>query len=421
MTKTEVYEEEAKDQFINEPAIMKLLIVVNKLLTGFDAPSCTYLYIDKEMHDHGLFQAICRVNRLDGDDKEFGYIIDYKDLFKSVENAVAVYTSELDYDDFNAEYCDILLQDKLSFGKERLDDALDALELICEDVEPPRGDLEYIHYFCGNTEVPEDLKATEVLRNSLYKAIVAFIRAYSNVADVLYDVGYSESQIEHIKSRLDYYLKLREIIRHASGETIDLKAYESDMRHLIDNYIEASDSVIISPFGETPLIDIIVKTGIAATISGLPSNISRNKGAVAESIENNVRKRIFKDHLLDPMYFEEMSKLLDEIIKQRKQGSIGYQEYLKKIEELARNVSAGKYANTPTSLDTPAKVALWNNLEKNEDMAITVDNAIKESRSDDWRGSQAKENLIKTAMYKIINDVDEVERIFSIIKLQQEY
>ncbi|MDX8407206.1 MAG: HsdR family type I site-specific deoxyribonuclease, partial [Mariprofundaceae bacterium] len=97
MTKTETYEEQAKALFIHEPANMKLLIVVDKLLTGFDAPPCTYLYIDKSMQDHGLFQAICRTNRLDGDDKDYGYIIDYKDLFKKVEHAIAVYTSELDH------------------------------------------------------------------------------------------------------------------------------------------------------------------------------------------------------------------------------------------------------------------------------------------------------------------------------------
>ena len=85
MTKTEVYEERAKQLFKKEPATMKLLIVVDKLLTGFDAPSCTYLYIDKSMQDHGLFQAICRTNRLDGEDKEFGYIVDYMDLFKKVQ------------------------------------------------------------------------------------------------------------------------------------------------------------------------------------------------------------------------------------------------------------------------------------------------------------------------------------------------
>jgi hypothetical protein len=70
MTRTETYEEQAKALFTSEPANMKLLVVVDKLLTGFDAPPCTYLYIDKSMQDHGLFQAICRTNRLDGEDKD---------------------------------------------------------------------------------------------------------------------------------------------------------------------------------------------------------------------------------------------------------------------------------------------------------------------------------------------------------------
>ncbi len=91
--KAEQFEKDAKKKFIDEPGQMKLLIVVDKLLTGFDAPSATYLYIDKEMRDHGLFQAICRVNRLDGDDKDYGYVIDYKDLFKSLEGAVKDYTN----------------------------------------------------------------------------------------------------------------------------------------------------------------------------------------------------------------------------------------------------------------------------------------------------------------------------------------
>jgi type I restriction enzyme R subunit len=115
MTRTETYEEWAKDLFIKEPAHMKLLIVVDKLLTGFDAPPCTYLYIDKCMQDHGLFQAICRTNRLDGEDKDFGYVVDYKDLFKKVENAIAVYTSELD-DSTGGADPEVLVQDRLKKG-----------------------------------------------------------------------------------------------------------------------------------------------------------------------------------------------------------------------------------------------------------------------------------------------------------------
>ncbi len=184
MTKTETYEERAKELFTKEPANMKLLVVVDKLLTGFDAPPCTYLYIDKSMQDHGLFQAICRTNRLDGEDKDFGYIVDYKDLFKKVENAIAVYTSELDHSAGGADP-EVLLQDRLTKGKERLDNALEALALLCEPVEPPKGELEHIHYFCGNTEIPSDLEEREPQRAALYKATVALVRAYANIADEL--------------------------------------------------------------------------------------------------------------------------------------------------------------------------------------------------------------------------------------------
>jgi type I restriction enzyme R subunit len=182
MTKTETYEESAKSQFIKEPANMKMLVVVDKLLTGFDAPPCTYLYIDKSMQDHGLFQAICRTNRLDGEDKDFGHIVDYKDLFKKVENAIAVYSSELDHSAGGVEP-EVFVQDRLKKGRERLENALESLALLCEPVEPPKGELEHIHYFCGNTEIPSDLQEREPQRAALYKATVALVRAYANIAD----------------------------------------------------------------------------------------------------------------------------------------------------------------------------------------------------------------------------------------------
>jgi type I restriction enzyme, R subunit len=223
--KTETYEDLAKDRFLKLPAEMRLLIVVDKLLTGFDAPKCTYLYIDKSMQDHGLFQAICRVNRLDSEDKEFGYIVDYKDLFKKVENAVAVYTSELDYDQFQKEDCDILLKDRLKNARERLDTTLEALELLCEPVPAPRSMLEYQHYFCGNTEIPEELKEREVKRMGLYKATVAFIRSYANIGDEMTEAGYTQKEQEHIDQRMDFYIELRKVIRKASGEYLDTKPY----------------------------------------------------------------------------------------------------------------------------------------------------------------------------------------------------
>src|SRR5690554_3255224 len=155
-TQTETYEDYSKDLFIKQPARMKLLIVVSKLLTGFDAPSCSYIYIDKKMQDHTLFQAICRTNRLDTDDKDFGYIIDYMGLFGNVTDAINVYTSELDSEGFTQEDVDIQLKDRLKIAIDRLLTALETVEAICDPVAHPRADLDFIRYFCGNTEKPDD-------------------------------------------------------------------------------------------------------------------------------------------------------------------------------------------------------------------------------------------------------------------------
>ena len=420
MNRTEAYEERAKTLFIKEPANMKLLVVVDKLLTGFDAPPCSYLYIDKSMQDHGLFQAICRTNRLDSEDKDFGYIVDYKDLFRKVENAIAVYTSDLDHSAGGADP-EVMVQDRMKAGRERLDTALETLDLLCEPVEPPRGELEHIHYFCGNTEVASDLQEREPQRTALYKATVALLRAYANIADELDSAGYSVADIARIKERVTHYLNVREIVRKASGETIDLKAYEADMRHLIDTYIEADEPRKISPFDNMSLIDLIVKSGIATAINAQLGGMKGNQQAIAETIENNVRSKIIKEQLNDPAYFEAMSALLAEIIKDRKDKAIEYEEYLKRIAELAQKVNAGQADDTPKTLDTPGKRALYNNLGHDEALALRIDETVKQTRPDGWRGVQARERVVQAGLYGVLQDTAEVERIFLIIKAQTEY
>ncbi|NJM67206.1 MAG: HsdR family type I site-specific deoxyribonuclease [Acaryochloris sp. RU_4_1] len=445
-TKTETYEDQSKERFKTQPAHMKLLIVVDKLLTGFDAPSCTYLYIDKSMQDHGLFQAICRVNRLDGDDKDFGYIVDYKDLFRKVENAISVYTSELDHSDIDGSDPEILLQDRLTKGRQRLDDAIEEIALLCEPVQPPRDELNYIHYFCGNTEIPDDLKLHEPQRVALYKTTAALVRAYANIADELDAAGYSPTDIARIKTKLDDTLNLREIIRKASNETIDLKAYEADMRHLIDTYIEASEPRKISPFDEMPLLEIIVKVGIDKAINNLPKGLKNNKQAVAETIENNIRSTIVKESLRDPAFYAKMSALLDEIIEARKQKAVEYEDYLKQVAELVKKVAAGQAEDTPEQLNTPGRRALYNLLRQDIlttgagdasalsppvdeaqaadllELVTRIDERIKVVRPDAWRDNGGpKEQQIKAALYGILQDVDKAERIFLIIKEQPEY
>jgi type I restriction enzyme R subunit len=438
MTKTETYEEKAKALFKHEPANMKLLVVVDKLLTGFDAHPCTYLYIDKSMQDHALFQAICRTNRLDGDDKDFGYIVDYKDLFKKVENALAVYTSELDHSAGGSDP-EVLLKDRLTRGKERLDNAIEAVVLLCEPVEPPKGELEYIHYFCGNTEIPSDLELREPQRTALYKSVVALVRAYANLSDEMEGAGYGATEVARIKGQIDYYLNVREIVRKASGESLDLKAYEADMRHLLDTYIEADEPRKISPFDGMGLLDLVVKSGIADAINALPASMKGNRNAVAETIENNVRRKIMKERLNDPAFYEKMSALLDEVIKFRKARAEENEQYLKRIAELAKQVSAGVADDTPEALKaSPGLRAIYNNLktatraaegtgnfpisrDPTLDLAMRIDAEVRRVRPDAWRGVQTREAIIKTALYALLGDFAEVDRMFLIVKAQGEY
>jgi type I restriction enzyme R subunit len=435
---TEAYEDHAKDLFIKQPARMKLLVVVDKLLTGFDAPPCSYLYIDKKMQDHGLFQAICRTNRLDTADKDFGYIVDYKDLFKRVQDTMAVYASELDHSAGGAAP-EVMLESRIKKGRERLDAALEAMELLLEKVEPPKGELQHIHYFCGNTEIPGDLKAHELRRVALYTGVVGVLRAYGNLADEMDAAGYADGQQIGIRQRIEHWVKLRETIRQAAGETLDLKPYEADMRHLIDTYIQASEPRKISDFDNVGLLDLIVKTGIADAIARKLGGM-KDRESVAEAIENNVRSKIVKDHLTDPAYFARMSALLDEIIRKRREQAISYEEYLGQMADLAARVQAGKAEDTPAVLDTAGRRALYNNLKgyvprsKVADppagygdkdnvlaLALKIDAEVRRVRPDGWRGNVPKENTIKQALWGILHDDAEVERLFLIISAQPEY
>lgn len=420
MIRTEVYEERAKQLFKKEPATMKLLIVVDKLLTGFDAPSCTYLYIDKSMQDHGLFQAICRTNRLDGEDKQFGYIVDYMDLFKKVQGAISVYSSELDHSAGGVDP-EVILQDRLTKGRKRLEEALEAIFLICEPVPPPRDDDAFRRYFCGNTEIATDLADREPLRASFYKACAALVRAFANIADDLDTAGLSAADVDEIKPLTGDYVKLRDMIRNSAGETLDLKAYEADMRHLIDTYIEAKEPRKISPFDDMPLLEIIATLGIDKAIGSLPGGLRGSKDAVAETIENNVRAKIIKERLTDPAFYDKMSKLLDEIITARKAKAIEYEKYLQEIAKLIGTVNAGQEGDRPAKIRTEGQRALYNNLGKDADLAVRIDEKIKQIRPADWRGVQAREQEIKAAIYDIVCDGEQTEAIFAIIFHQREY
>lgn len=410
------FEADAKSKFINEPAKMKLLIVVDKLLTGFDAPSATYLYIDKKMQDHGLFQAICRVNRVDSEDKEYGCIVDYKDLFKSLKKSVKDYISGA-FDDYDADDVKGLLTDRHAVSKDRLETALETVRAICEPVHP-KDEPTFIRYFCGNTENPEDIKATEEKRVALYKAVVALIRAYANVANEMGKIGYESEEAQRIKNEVQYYTDLRETIKRASRDYVDFKRFEPGMRQLMDMYLDAKTAKKISDFENKTLVDLITY------VSDPEEEFAKGKSqqAIAETIENNVRKVIIEESQTNPKYFERMSKLLDELIQQRKNETLEYQEYLKKIKRLAEQVSGKSTPHDyPPSLASPAKRALYDNLDKDETLALTLDSAIHGNKLDGWRDGGIKEKKLRLAVNGILKNEEKTAELMNIIKAQAEY
>lgn len=416
----EDFEKQAKKRFIESPGQLKLLIVVDKLLTGFDAPSATYLYIDKKMQDHGLFQAICRVNRLDGDDKEYGHIIDYKDLFRSLEGAITDYTSGA-FEGYDKADVEGLLENRLSKAQQRLNEVLEALRALCEPVEPPKDTPAYLHFFCAaDTSDKLALKENEPKRLTLYKLTASLIRAYAEIANDLDEAGYDAASAAALKAEVDHFEKVRSEVKLASGDYIDLKMFEPAMRHLIDTYIRAEDSEVISAFDDMSLVELIVRRGPEA-VKALPDGIKGSKEAVAETIENNVRKLIIDESPVNPKYYERMSELLDALIDQRKAAALDYASYLAMIVELAQQVHSPQLGGSyPPTINSPALRALYDNLDNDEETAVALDDDVRRTRKADWRGNLFKEREIRRAVARHVGEV-RAEFIFDIVRKQDEY
>ena len=423
--RVEDFEDEVKQKFIEQPGQMKLLIVVDKLLTGFDAPPATYLYIDKPMADHGLFQAICRVNRLDGEDKEYGCIIDYQDLFKSLESAVHDYTSEA-FEDYDREDVAGLIKDRLDQARERLNETREVVKALCEPVGQRPSTSDYLHYFCAeDSGIAQQLKDNEPKRLKLYKHVGSFVRAYADLANEMDEAGYSEEEAAEIAAEVKHYENVRREVKLASGDYVDLKVYEPDMRHLLDSYIEADDSQVLSDFDEQGLVQLIVERGAAGAIASLPEGIRDDDDLSAETIVNNVRRVIVDERPVNPKYYDRMSVLLDNVIEERRRRALDYRQYLKELEKIAGQVIQPGGASYPAPIDSPARRALYDNLDNDERLALEIDEAVRSTKRDGWRSSVMKQREIHRALDAVLSSEQRAqyntEELFEIIKAQDEY
>ena len=417
---TEQFEIDVKKRFIEQPAQMKLLIVVDKLLTGFDAPSATYLYIDKPMADHNLFQAICRVNRLDGNSKTYGYIVDYRDLFKSLEQAFTDFTQEA-FGEYEAEDVKGLLQDRLAIAKADLETAWEAVQMIVENVLAPKDLPAYKAYFCGQDTHSNIAPEYQARRLAFYQAVVKLIRAYSAIANELVLAGYSESEAVAWRERVEKFTQLRDDIKMASGDYVDLKAIDADMRYLINQYVRAEDSEKIADFENKGLLQLLVEKQENIQ-EDLPPNIASDPNGMAETIENNVRRKIVDENPINPKYYEQMSVLLDELIEQRRQEMLDYQDYLRKIAQLAEQVICPPQSHYPKTINTAGKQAIFDNFCQDEHWVNRLHNAIQAHKQDGYLNNKMKQKHLKNQLNPLFDEQGlNADDVLALIIKQTEY
>ena len=429
------YETEMKRRFREEPGRCRLLIVVSKLLVGFDAPSCSYIYLDKRLKDHALFQAITRTNRLDGADKEYGQVVDYKEQFASVQESVAVYSAdELEPSPgAGADGDNILLKDRLREGRRELDAVRRELKRLYEHVRPPRELEDALLFFCGDAADPEALAATAPLRDELYKLTARFLRVYGEMAQDLLCAGYSPAEAHAIAADVRLFSELRDAVKKFAGEELDLKAYERDMRHLIDMYIRADVPYEQGSLDDFSLLDLIVRSGIHEAIARkwLEKTSPR---AVADGIVNNLRKAVNDKKETDPRFYEDMSRLLGDLLEQQRSGALAYEAFLKRMEELAQQIAAGSAA----AVTLPARLkgrklaaTIFHNLpalpartfvcpedaETRATLALDMEAALEKEAPSAWRGVHARENRVKALLYPFLQkDETATLALFELIK-----
>lgn len=419
------FEAYAKKEFIDHPKNMRLLIVVDKLLTGFDAPSACVLYIDKHMENHNLFQAICRVNRVDGDDKEYGYIVDYQNLFECISGAIGDYTSDgAALSGYDKEDIEGYIKEKNKACRKDLEEAREQVEALLALVHPQTREG-FFRYFVYDDNAPEEemdkqLDDNAEKRSKLYKYVRRYLNCYANLANSLEDMGYSEAERKEYAECAKKYDALKREIELRSNDHIDMRRYEPDMRQVLDLYVKAEDSEVIAKLDDTSFLDIVAAQN-EEQLNDLPDELKDEYGrASAETVEANLREVIRKDSPFNPAYYGKLSIILQELIDKRKKEMLDYEEYMKELIELVKK-ARGKSANSyPESIKTPGMRALYDNLGQNEYLAIRAHEVIKENALVGFRDNRLKQRKLIKALAKLLGD-EMAQKIYDIIKLHDEY
>ncbi len=366
------YEKWAKNLFINRPAQMKLLIVVNKLLTGFDAPCATILYIDNEIKDHTLFQAVCRVNRL-GEDikdkegnvivkthKEFGRIVSFKNLFNSIENAVIKFNDGDGFSGLDNVDVEGLLDSAVNKSKEKLLDAKEAYEGL-KAIWELKGftDMESLaEYYVKELEGEE---SAQDRRNIMYSITGGMVSAYNNMSDYFSQSDFTPEQIEKFASLSREAGTIQRKVRQKSGDDFDPRTLDPDMRQLLDQHIRAEEAeTLVEATADFSFLDLINDaTNTEEAADEAIRQAGGNAKGAAEVIEGKARRVNTDWNRGDEEEQKAFSEKLEALLVKLKKSNALAKDTIMAIIDHIKAIKHG--SDVPSGLNNKRSKALWNN------------------------------------------------------------
>ncbi len=310
----------------------EILIVVDKLLTGFDAPRNTVLYLCRSLREHTLLQAIARVNRL-CEGKEFGYIIDYAHVLEELDKTLTTYEALAGFEE--SEIADLLIS---------INEEVKKLPQRYSDLWEVFKEIKNSH----DEEVYERHLADEELRNKFYERFTAYGKTLSiALSSEKFITEISDTELKNYKGDLKRFNKLRHAVRSRYADTIDYGEYERKIKKLLDTHVKADDvtqlNYPVNIFDDQTFKEMKDKRGIYET---------KTTAARADIIAHNIRRKITESLEKDPAFYKKFSKLIQDAIDDFKKERISDLDYLDRVTDIRNEVADRKKRE-----DVPADIA----------------------------------------------------------------
>ena len=386
------YLERTIDDFDNKP-YPEIIICVDKLLTGFDAPCNTVLYIDKRLRDHNILQAIARVNRL-FDGKDFGLVVDYRGIFGALDEAVKQYDSLSGFDEEDLEGTFKNVEEEISKLKERHTNVWSVFNGV-QNRQDPEAMQQHLR--------PEDV------RQDFYDALNEYSKTLQlAMSSAKFHDDTPQDTIQSYLNDMKYFRDLRATVKRRYNESIDYKEYEDQIRNMVDKYIGADEvKRIVEP------VNIFEVDNLEEELEGIEGTAAK-----ADYIASRVKKTCIEKMEEDPVLYQKLSEVIDEAIQEYLEKRMGEEAYFQKMFDVWNEAKDQGSSNVPAELRSDPEAKAYFRLfqdgfekavgvERDDLVGIAAETALKakkiidEKKIRDWTDNRDVENAI-------LNDLDDL-------------